>query len=166
MFYVFNITTQRDFSHQPVANNWGLRCAPRYSQAPEGLTEHALCALKHLKHSNPINLSTKHPPQTCFFICNLHNLLGHRITAASQLDYAWKKTPFLGSGVSPGSGQEPGSLLLAEGGKNQFLGNMPQGATVPGTFPFCCRAFSVTASTCFFLNTCIYKLSVATHHIK
>jgi len=66
---------QQAFPQQPVANSWRLCCAPI-----EGTPR----ALQHLKRSKPVNLLTKHPPQTSvfcaleyyIFICHLQNLLG------------------------------------------------------------------------------------------
>lgn len=63
-------------------NNRGLCCAYSYLESIEVHIKCTLHALKHLKHSKPINLLTKYPPQFDFFsalkyyifTCNLQSL--------------------------------------------------------------------------------------------
>lgn len=63
-------------------------------------------------------------------------------------------------------GHKQGLLPPAKGRKNRFLGNMPQGVTVPGISPFLLTYLPCDSQYLFFLNIRGYKLSVAIHHIK
>lgn len=70
MFYFFNInicSCAVGFPQQSE-NNRGLCCAYSYLESIEVHIKCTLHALKHLKHSKPINLLTKYPPQFDFFL--------------------------------------------------------------------------------------------------
>lgn len=97
-----------------------------------------------------------------FFICNLQDLLGCSSTGGTA-----------GTDPSPGVRSVPGLceheqglLSPAKARTTDFLAIYLRGSHSTGYSPLCWRTFPVTASVCFFLNVCAFKLSVAIHHMK
>lgn len=160
------MTIERDFSQQSVANNWGVSCAPSSSEATGVHVKRSSRALKHLKHSKPVNPLLKHPPWTCFLCSEVLHF--HLDLAKSR---GARKHRHISGGLRRGKplswGQEfprlpdheQGFLWPGRTGRTNFLATCLWGSESQRDPPFLLIRLPCD-SQCyqFFLNACGYKL--------